>query len=224
MHLSVLREGRLLLVQRQPPAGDRRVLERTSHQSRRRDWTAVVGEAGRAFVGELAHFRQLAAELPLGDRGKEPDGNHGLIARELQQRAEHGRGVDDGIRVRHREDRAVAAGRGGRGAGRDRLLVLATRRAQVHVRIDERRREHEAVRILHPMRIPLERRSDGCDDAVVDTYVHVRVDTLHGIEDARSCDHERILRRLLLRQRDHATPSGVRAAASTSAGPCVSRS
>ena len=52
--------------------------------------------------------------------------------------------VDDRVGVRHRQDRAVAAGGGRRGAGRDRLLVLAARGAQVDVRVDERRREDEA--------------------------------------------------------------------------------
>ena len=61
--------------------------------------------------------------------------------------AEHRGRVDDRIGVRHREDRAVAAGGGRRGAGRDRLLVLAAGRAQVDVRVDEGGREHEPGRV-----------------------------------------------------------------------------
>ena len=59
MHLAVARERRLLAVQRDPPAGDRAVLERAPHQPGRDDGHAVVGEAGRARVGELAHLGQL---------------------------------------------------------------------------------------------------------------------------------------------------------------------
>ena len=93
----------------------------------RADGMTVVGEAGRALVGELAHLRQLRALLALRDRREEADGNVRVRARLLDQRAEHRGGVDDRLGVRHREDRAVAAGGGGRGAGRDRLLVLAAR-------------------------------------------------------------------------------------------------
>ena len=84
-------------------------------------------EPGRARVGELGHLRQLLAELALRDRGQEADRHLRLLARGLDQRAEHRRRVDDRLGVRHRQDRAVAA-RGGRSRpARDRLLVLAAR-------------------------------------------------------------------------------------------------
>ena len=142
MHLAVARERRLLAVERELAAGDRPVLERAAHQAGRGDGAAVVGERGRAGVGELAHLGQLLAVEALRDRGHEAGRDERLAARGLDERAEHGGRVDDRIGVRHREDRAVAA-RGGRGgAARDRLLVLAARRAQVHVRVDEGGREH----------------------------------------------------------------------------------
>ena len=113
----------------------------------RRDGDAVVGERDRAGVGELGHLRQLRPVLPARDRGEESDRHVRLAARGLDERAEDGRRVDDGIGVRHREDRAEAAGCSGGRSARDRLLVLAARRAQVHVRIDERGREHEPGRV-----------------------------------------------------------------------------
>ena len=141
--VAAVREGRLFAVEREQPARDRGVLERAPHQPGRRDRAAVVGEGDRARVGELGHLGQLLAELAAGDRGEEADGNDRLVARGLDERAERGRRVDDRVGVRHREDRAEAAGRGCVGAAGDRLLVLAARRAQVHVRVDEGGSEHE---------------------------------------------------------------------------------
>ena len=83
---------------------------------------------------------------PLLIAAMKPVGTTASVARALDERAEHGGGVDDRVGVRHREDRAVAAGGGGLGARAERLLVLAARRAQVDVRVDERGRDHEATR------------------------------------------------------------------------------
>ena len=87
-----------------------------------------------------------APDWPFVIAARKPTGISASACALLDERAERRRRVDDRIGVRHREDRAVAAGRGGRGAGGDRLLVLASGRAQVHVRVDEGRREHEARR------------------------------------------------------------------------------
>src|SRR3954465_4428030 len=89
----------------------------------------------------------LAARL--GDRGEPPPGGAARDRRHeadrdprvarggVAQRAQHRGGVDDRVRVRHRDDRAVAA-RGRRaGAGVDVLLVLLAGHAQVDVRVDE---------------------------------------------------------------------------------------
>ena len=124
----------------------------------RRDRAAVVGERGGARVGELAHLGQLRALLADRDRGHEADRDLRLVARRGPAgRAGRRSSRRPAIGVRHREDRAVAAGgRGGR-AGGDRLLVLAARRAQVHVRVDEGRREHEPVAVDHAVAVRVER-------------------------------------------------------------------
>ncbi len=72
----------------------------------------------------------------------------GTVASEcgaLAQGEDVGRGVDDGVGVGHREDAAVAAGGRGAGAGLDLLLVLAARRAQVDVGVEEGGEREQAV-------------------------------------------------------------------------------
>ena len=90
-------------------------------------------------LGKVDHLGQLGAFLALADRGEETDRNLRLVLRALDQRAEDGGGVHRRLSVRHREDGAVAARSSGLRAGRDVLLVLAARRPQVDVRIDEGR-------------------------------------------------------------------------------------
>ena len=129
VHLPLARESRLLAVDGEPATRHRVVLQRPPHQHRRDHGPAVVGEARGALVRELGHLRELAPFLPARDRGEEPDRDLRLRLRVLDQGAEHRRGVDDRVGVRHREDGAVAAGRGRRRARGDRFLVLPPRRA-----------------------------------------------------------------------------------------------
>ena len=212
VHLPVARERRLLLVQRQQPASDGAVLERALHQPGGHDRVAVVGERGRSEARELGHLGQLLPLEALRDRGHEAGRDHRVLSRLLDQGAEHGGGIDDGVGVRHREDGAVAAGCGGGRAGGDRLLVLAARHAQVHVRVDEGRSEHEP-----PGR--LDRRVDGDDDAVLDRDVEGAVEVAARVDHPGTADREAVAGRVRPDER-HAT-SRPRA---TSIGPPASRS
>ncbi len=221
VHVAAVREALLLAVQREQPAGDGRVLQRAAHQAGRADGNAVVGERDRAGVGELGHLGQLRPVLAARDRGEEADLHLRLAARSLDQRAEHRRRVDDRIGVRHREDRAVAArGRRSRPA-RDRLLVLASRRAQMHVRVDERGREHEPGCVDDAMPVRVDLLGDRSDDAVVDAHVEDRVDSLGGVDDARAAEHD-VLARTVSAEEHHATSAA--ASARTPTGPPVSTS
>ena len=131
--------------------GDGAVLERPLHQARRtRPGLPSSVNAAAPRRGELGHLGQLLAAKALRDRRHEAGRDRRLVAGLLDQGAEHGRRVDDGIRVRHREDGAVATRRGRGRAGGDRLLVLAAGDAEVNVRVDEGRREHE--RAVRPRR------------------------------------------------------------------------
>jgi hypothetical protein len=175
VRLSGTGQCRLLAVQRDRPLRHGGVLERAAEQPRGDHRPAVVGEPGGSRVGELAQLGELLAELPLGDGSEEADGHRRLRASGLDQRPEHGGRVDDRIGVRHPEDRAVAARGRGLGSRRDRLLVLAARRAEVHVRIDERGSQHRPA--LAP-------RLEADDHAILDREAQGFVDALHRIERA----------------------------------------
>ena len=218
-----MRERRLLAVQSQPPARRAGVLKSSAHQPGRTDRFAVVGEGRGAGAGQLAHLGQLLAGEPARDRRHEANRDQGLLLRLLDQRSEHGGAVDHRIGVRHRQDRAVAA-RGGGGAARsDRLFVLAARRAQVHVRIDEGRSQHEPVSCDRlAVRLCARLRELG-DDALLDDHVESRVDSFDRIEHTGAADYERA-RRGGSRVQDHQATSFISTGRASETGPCVSRS
>jgi hypothetical protein len=142
MRMTAARQRLLFAVDGDHAAGDGVVLQRAAHHAGVGDRAAVVGEARGAGVGESAHLGQLRSLLAARDRGHEPDRHVRLFRSARAEAAQHGRVVDDGLGIRDREDRAVAARRRGGGAARDRFLVLASGCAQVDVRVDERRHEH----------------------------------------------------------------------------------
>ena len=221
VHLTVARERSLLAVQRDPFAGHSAVLECAPHQPGRCNRDAVVAEADRARGGELAHLGQLGPGLAFRDRRQESDGNLGLGARGFDQRTESCCGVDDRVGVGHREDRAVAARRGGGRAGGNRLLVLPPGCAQVHVRVDERRREHQTLGLDDAVRVRVEVLTERRDHAVVHTHVEHCIYTRGQVDDTRAA-HDDVLLGSVLGKQHHATSSTDWVL--TSIGPFVSRS
>ncbi len=221
--MTPARQRCLFAVHGDHPAGDRVVLQRAPHDTGGSNGPAVVGEACGARIGERGHLGQLGPVLALGDRGQEADRNACLLVRARPQPAQDVRVVDHRVGVRDGEDRAVAACSGGRCPARDRLLVFATRRAQMHVRVDERRHERQAGCVDHAMSIRVEVLAELClanlrDDAVVDAHVERRVDPLDGVEHARTAHHDVFGPRA---PREHHATSTV---VSTATGPVVSRS
>ena len=149
MHHAVARQRRVLLVQREHAAGEPLVLKRLAQPPSVRDREAVVAEAGGALPRQLGHLGQLASPgWPLVIAARKPTGHDAprRAARSCSERSTERR-VDDRVGVRHREDRAEAAGRRGARAGLEVLLVLAPGRAQVHVRVDERREQRAGPRL-----------------------------------------------------------------------------
>ena len=221
VHLALPRERRLLAVDGDRASGDGAVLERPPHERRRDDGHAVVREAGRARVCELAHLGQLSPALALRDGGEEADRDLGLRLSALDQGAEDGRGVDDRIRIRHREDRAVAARRRRARARDDRLLVLATGRPQMDVWVDECGGEHASGAVDHAVSVRVDRLRELRDDAVVDADVEQRIDAARRIEDTCAADDEAVLRPVLAVEHQ---ATSISTPASTGIGPWVSRS
>ena len=156
----------------------------------------VVREPGGARVGQLGHLGEPLALLAHRDRGHEAGGYARLGPGALAQRAQHRRRVHDRVGVRLREDRAEAAGGGRARAGVDVLLVLATGRAQVHVRVDEGGERVQALGLddLGAVR-RLERRADLGDPAVAHEHVAHAVQPGARVEQARAAHQHRRGRR-----------------------------
>jgi hypothetical protein len=202
--MPAARERWLLAVEREHKLGDGAVLERTPHEARRDNGTTVVREGGGSRRGKLGHLGELVAELALAD-GRHEAGRHDrVLPRPLDEGAQDGRRVDDRLGVGHREDRAVPARSCGLGAGTNRLLVLAARHAQVHMRVDERRRDHERARTG---------RLDRADRAFGDRDAQLLVDPLRWCEHA-ALERERVATTVSC---DEHQPTSTRSRASTGA-------
>ena len=90
------------------------------------------------------------------------------------------------------------------------------------MRIDEGRRQHEALALDHAVAVRLEVRTDLGDDTAVDPHVADRVDLLDRIEHARAADDEVVPAPPRLDVQHQATSSG--SGDATGTGPVVSRS
>jgi hypothetical protein len=137
----------------EPSAGHRSVLQGPAHEPRRGNGYTVIREANSTRIGQLGHLRQLGSSLSFRDGREETDRNVSFRARGVDERAERGRRVDDRICVRHRQDRAIPASCSGGSSRCDRLLVLASGRAQMYVRVHERGRQQQPVGLDHPVGI-----------------------------------------------------------------------
>ena len=100
-------------------------------------------------------------------------------------------------------------------------LVLAPRRPQMHVRVDEGGREDQARAVDDAVAVRVHLGRDLGDEAGVGADVEGRVDPLGRVDDARAADDE-IVEAAVLREEHHATSTA--AAAWTPTGPPVSRS
>src|SRR4029079_7413951 len=103
----------------------------------------------------------------------------------------------------------------------DRLLVLPSRRAQVDVRIDEARSEHEPSTVDHTVAVGVEALAERRDRAAVDADIEDGVDAFRRVEDAGAADDEVVAPSAAHEHGGaHATPA---VAASTATGPLVTR-
>ena len=121
------------------------VFERPAHQQRRRDRPAIVRERDAAGGLLLAELRQLLAFRADRHRADRIDAGEVRLGRLLDDELRDAGVVVDRIGVRHARDRGESAGdRRGRAAG-DRLLVLLSRLAEVHVDVDQSGRDDPAL-------------------------------------------------------------------------------
>ena len=194
------------------------VLQRPPHHARGRDRASVVGERRSARVCERTQLGELRAVLALRECCHEPDGHLRLRFGARTQAAERVGVVDHRVGVRNGQNRAVAAGRGGSGAGRNRFLVFASRCSEMDVGIDERRCQDQTARVDHPVLVRVQLLAELGDDAVVDPHVDRRVEPFGRVEQTGAADDDVLASG---RTGEHqATPT----ADSTTTGPVVSRS
>ena len=212
-------QRRLLAVDRDRAPRHGVVLQGSPHHPGCRHRMPVVGEAGRPGVGKRAELGELRPGLPLREGGEEADRHLRLGLGTCPQSPQERGVVDRRIGVGHREDRAVTAGRGGPRAALDRLLVLAARRPEVDVRIDERRREHQSGSVDDAVPVGVDVDADPADHATVDPHVDRCVDAFDRVEHARTADDE-----VVVAGRPGEDAHAVSNAAATVTGPAVRRS
>ncbi len=159
------------------------VLERAAHQKRRRHGTAIVGErhaAGSFLFAELGELLPFRAERHCADRIHARQSRFGGF---LEDELGDAGVVVDRFGVRHAGDGGESAGDGRSRAGGDRLLVFLTRLAQVHVNIDQPRRDHPAARDLeHLGAIGWKVLADAPDHTVLDQHIEFAVPAARGID------------------------------------------
>ena len=168
------------------------VLERGAHQMAGGDRPAVVGDRHSARAHHPPHLGKFLASLSHRHRA---DGIHAGEPgpHRLAHDEPHGRLiVGDGIGVRHRADGREPAARRGACAGRDRLLVLVPRLAQVHVHVHEPGRDDPArdVAHLHPIR-RAKAGPHGGDLAVLDENVGGLVETAARVDHPAAAQQQR---------------------------------
>src|ERR1039458_7496345 len=146
----------------------------------------VIREAERADLAQLGHLRQLLSLQPARDRSQKTNRNARFARRRVTQRAQQRGRAQHRIGVRHRDPRAEPAGGGGAGACFQVLLVLLPGRAQMDVRVEERRQQCAPARLdrfLIPVLLERAWRPQLGDLAIAHTHVTPGVDALAGVED-----------------------------------------
>ncbi|MPM17512.1 hypothetical protein SDC9_63907 [bioreactor metagenome] len=146
------------------------VLERPAHHLGVRDALPIVGEApGAGGPVDQPQLGELLTGQPLGDRAARDDDAGALIGRDRGDLPGDVGGVGDRGGVRHRLDRGETAAGGRRGAGADRLGILAPGLTQVDVRVDQAGQRDQSGAVE-----PLDARGHG-RGVPEDRAVHVHI-------------------------------------------------
>ncbi len=149
VHRAAGGERRLLAVVGDRDAEGAGVLQRGAHQVAGGDRLAVVAHRHRAGADQLAELGELLSLLSQRHRADRIDPRLRRALRLAHDEADRGLVVGDGVGVRHGAHRGEAAGRRRHRAGGHGLQILLPRLAQVHVQIDQPRRDHLPRRLHH---------------------------------------------------------------------------
>ncbi len=186
------------------------VLHGAAGQQRRRDGMAVVADGDAAGLLQFGDVGQLLAFLPARHRPNRVDARQGGVGGLLQDELGDAGVVVDRLGVGHAGHGREATGDGRSHAGGDRLLVLLSGLAQVHVHVDETRTDHERRRQRHHLAAVGQPdgqiAADLGDDSAVDQHVVGAVHSIGRVHDPASLKQPLhcLLRR---RQGDTARPS-----------------
>ncbi len=125
-----------------------RVLERASHQQRRRHRPAVVGNRDAARLLQLRDVGELFTPLPSRDRADRIHARQVRVRGLLEHVLRHAGVVVHRVGVGHARNGREAAGDGSGGTGRHGFLVLLSRLPQMHVHVDEPGTDNHTARNL----------------------------------------------------------------------------
>ena len=144
------RQPRVLGVLRHRHAKPRRRHQRSPHHLVLQHRFAVVGEPDRPRLHQLVEVRNLAAQAAECRRRHRQQLHH-RAARRVQHPAQALHRIVHRSRIRHGHHGGESARRRRRRPGANRLLVRLPRLAQMHMDVDQPRRNH-ASRRIDPLR------------------------------------------------------------------------
>ena len=171
MHVAARAQVQVLaMIDHRQIEGARR-LHGAAHHARVHHRPAVVGDGHDPGIFHGADGGQLLARAVLGDRADGENVGDRLLARALDDVAGDGGVVVHRQRIRHAANGRESAGRRGARAGLDGFGVLDTGLAQMHVHVDEARRDDEAGGVEHFRARSRQILAHACNAAIFDANV-----------------------------------------------------
>ena len=149
---------------------------------------AVIGERHGALGGHVTDLGELLARLTCGDRADGVHAHDAFRRRALNDEAHLRAAVADRLGVGHACHGSEPAVSRRTRTARDRLLVLLTRLAQVHVDVGQSGQDHLLGAVDHLGAGRLQILAHPGDDAVLHEHVE------HRIQLGRSVDHTSTLK------------------------------
>ena len=151
----------------------------------------IVAHRDGSRSHELAELRQVLTLLPERDGPDRIDPRLGRLLGLAHDEADRGLVIRHGIGVRHGAHRGEATGRSSHRAGRDRLQVFLSGLTQVHVEVDQPRRD-DFVRGVDHRGVRRNRHvlADGLDLPVLNQHVGGAVSLARRIDHPPALDQD----------------------------------